>query len=78
MRFTVLDPYRAMFTSADDTLTERDIIPHKQLFHRYVYQYHLMRFVTSIQDMVCDNIDIFTFFECKSVLLGQRDNQAGN
>ena len=59
MRFTVLDPYRAMFTSADDTLTGRDIIPHRHLFHCYVYQYHLMRFATSIQDVVCENIDMF-------------------
>ena len=67
-----------MFTSADDTLTERDIIPHRHLFHCYVYQYHLMQFTTSIQDMVCVNFDIFTFFECHSVLLAQRDNPAGN
>ena len=78
MRFTVLDPYRTMFTSAGDTLTEREIIHHRHLFHCYVYQYHLMRFATSAQDVVREIIAMFTFFAGKSMLLAQRNNPAGN
>lgn len=62
-RFTVLDPYRALFTSADDTLTEREITPHRHLFNCYLYQYHLMQFATSIKDVVCNSIIMFIFKE---------------
>lgn len=53
-RFTVLDPYRVIFSPADDMLRERDIPSHRHLFDCYVYQYHLMQFASSIQDMVCE------------------------
>lgn len=59
-RLTVLDPYRAMFTYADEMLTEREITPHRHLFDCYVYQHHLMQFATSIQDVVCERITMFT------------------
>ena len=61
-RLIVLDPYRAMFTSTDDTLTEREITSHRHLFHCYVYQYHLMQFATSIQDAVRESITLYLPF----------------
>jgi len=67
-----------MFTPAGATLNEHEIIHHRHLFHCYLYQYHLMQFATSIQDMVCENIPSSTFEESKSVLLAQRDHPAGN
>ncbi|KAG8221785.1 hypothetical protein J3R82DRAFT_2101 [Butyriboletus roseoflavus] len=66
-RFTVLNPYRAMFTSTDDTLTEREITPHRHLFHCYVYQYHLMQFATSIQDALGEIIRLETKREAPRV-----------
>ncbi|KAI9457690.1 hypothetical protein HD554DRAFT_2141755 [Boletus coccyginus] len=44
----------------DDTLTEREIMPHRHLFHCYVYQYHLMQFATSIQDVLSEIIRLET------------------
>jgi len=67
-----------MFTSADDTLTEREIIPHRHLFNCYVYQYHLMQYASSTQDVVCENILTFTFEEGTCMSLAQRDHPAGN
>ncbi|KAF8123857.1 hypothetical protein EV363DRAFT_1587054 [Boletus edulis] len=66
-RFTVLDPYRATFASADDTLMEHEITPHRHLFHCYVYQYHLIRFATSIRDMLREIIRLETAREVPKV-----------
>ncbi|KAG9311166.1 hypothetical protein JVU11DRAFT_8233 [Chiua virens] len=59
-RFAILDPYRAMLAAADDSSAERDIIPHRHLFNCYVYQYHLMRFATSVQDTLGEIIRLET------------------
>ncbi|KAF8431956.1 hypothetical protein L210DRAFT_3650787 [Boletus edulis BED1] len=59
-RLTVLHPYRAMFASVDDTVLEHEIPSHRHLFHCYVYQYHLMRFATSIQDVLSEIVRLET------------------
>ncbi|KAI9457691.1 hypothetical protein HD554DRAFT_2141770, partial [Boletus coccyginus] len=51
---------RKRLTPADDTLTEHEIIHHRHLFHCYVYQYHLMQFATSIQDVLSEIIRLET------------------
>ncbi|KAF8121514.1 hypothetical protein EV363DRAFT_907034 [Boletus edulis] len=66
-RFTVLDPYRVMFTSADDTMMEPEVPSHRHLFHCYVYQYHLMQFAKSVQDMLSEIIRLETEREAPRV-----------
>lgn len=52
-RLLVLEPYRRMFDSDSD----RDgVPPHRYLFHCYVYQYHLMRFASTLQGLLEENI----------------------
>ena len=67
-----------MVTSPDEALTEREITPHRHLFHCYVYQYHLMQFATSIQAVVCERVIIFSSEKGKPMLLARRDSPAGN
>ncbi|KAF8550186.1 hypothetical protein OG21DRAFT_1469052 [Imleria badia] len=66
-RFFILDPYRAMVTSPDEALTEREIIPHRHLFNCYVYQYHLMQFATNIQAVLGEIVRLETEREAPRV-----------